>query len=47
MDIGALVRAFFDLAGPGGILAFMILVTALIVYFLVTRWILGKPENDK
>lgn len=46
MDIGALVHAFFDLAGPGGVLAMAILVTALVIYFSLARWILGKPDND-
>jgi len=42
MDIGALVNAFFDLAGPGGVLALSILVIALVIYYSLTRWILGN-----
>ena len=42
MDIGALVSAFFDLAGPGGVLAISILVIALVIYYSLTRWILGN-----
>ena len=42
MDIGALVHAFFDLAGPGGVLALSILVIALVIYYSLTRWIIGN-----
>jgi len=41
MDIGSLVSAFFDTDGPGGLLALLILVTALIIYYFLTRWILA------
>ena len=47
MDVGALVTAFFDLAGPGGFLALSILVLALIVYYSLTRWILGTKEKEQ
>ncbi len=40
MDIGFLVSLFFTDDGPGGIFAMMILLSALAIYFGLTRWIL-------
>lgn len=40
MDIGSLVQLFFTEDGPGGIFAMSVLVLALVIYFMLTRWIL-------
>ncbi len=46
MDVGALVSAFFDLAGPGGVLALSILLLALVVYYSLIRKILGRNDEE-
>jgi hypothetical protein len=46
MEIGALVREFFVAAGPGGVVVVSVILGASVVYFLLTRWILGeKPAS--
>lgn len=47
MDVGNLVYAFFNNAGPGGALAMMILGGACLFYVLITRWIIsgGRPKR--
>lgn len=49
MEIGNLVRLFFDAPGPGGFVVVGVLVLACIVYFLLTRWILagGTAKGQK
>jgi hypothetical protein len=45
MDVGSLVHYFFTEAGPGGIFAMSILALAMIIYYMLTRWILrGEDE---
>lgn len=41
MEIGELVTAIFDTAGPGGVIVTAVLLTALFTYFRLTRWILS------
>ena len=48
MDIGAVVHAFFDNAGPGGVVVLLVIGGACTLYFFLTRWIVsaGKEENE-
>jgi len=45
MDIGALVTAFFDNPGPGGVVILIVLTVAIILYVLITRWILAGGKD--
>ncbi len=45
MDLAALVHYFFTESGPGGIFAMSILLLALGIYFLLTRWILRGGDK--
>jgi hypothetical protein len=46
MDIGGVVHAFFDNAGPGGVFALLVVGAACVIYYFLTRWIVtaGKQE---
>lgn len=46
MDIGGLVYSFFNSPGPGGVVIMVVFGGALILYVVLTRWILagGKEE---
>jgi hypothetical protein len=44
MEIGALIREFFLAPGPGGLVVVSVIVSACLVYFLLTRWILGEKK---
>lgn len=48
MDIGAVVHAFFDNAGPGGVVVLLVIGGACTLYYFLTRWIVstGKEENE-
>lgn len=47
MEIGNLVATFFKTAGPGGVVIITVLILALIIYYLLARWILaGGKENS-
>jgi hypothetical protein len=39
MDIGGVVHAFFNNAGPGGMFALVIVGGACMLYFFLVRWI--------
>lgn len=45
MDLAGLVHYFFTESGPGGIFAMSILALALIIYFMLTRWILRGGDE--
>lgn len=47
MDIGALVHAFFDYAGPGGVFVLLVYGAALMVYYLLIRWIIGGKRGQE
>ena len=45
MDVGKLVHAFFNNAGPGGGVVISVIVLATTVYVSLTRWILRGGEE--
>jgi len=45
MDIGGLVHAFFNNAGPGGVLALIIVGGACTTYYFLTRWVLSAGNK--
>lgn len=45
MEISELISAFFDTAGPGGLIVITVLSTALFIYFRLTRWILAGGKQ--
>jgi len=47
MEFWSVVKAFFVNAGPGGIFAMFVLALGLLVYIILTRWILagGKGKH--
>lgn len=47
MDIGGVVHAFFNNAGPGGVFALLIVGGACTTYYLLTRWIVAGGKHDK
>jgi len=47
MDIGAVVYAFFDNAGPGGVFALLVVGMACAVYYFLTRWIVAPGKQEK
>ena len=47
MDIGAVVHAFFDNAGPGGMFALLVVGTACTIYYFLTRWIVAAGEKNE
>ena len=47
MDIGAVVHAFFDNAGPGGVFALLVVGTACAIYYFLTRWIVAPGRQEK
>jgi len=47
MDIGGVVHAFFDNAGPGGVFALFIVGGACILYFFLVRWVVETGKKDE
>jgi hypothetical protein len=45
MDIGALVHAFFDNAGPGGVVVLLVIGGACTIYYFLTRWIVATGKD--
>jgi hypothetical protein len=45
MDIGAVVHAFFNNAGPGGVFALLVVGTACVIYYFLTRWIVSAGKE--
>jgi hypothetical protein len=47
MDIGGVVHAFFNNAGPGGVFALIIVGGACTLYYFMVRWVVrtGKREE--
>jgi len=47
MDIGGVVHAFFDNAGPGGVFVLLVVGGACTLYYFLTRWIVaGGKQNE-
>ena len=47
MEIGAVVHAFFDNAGPGGVFALLVVGTACAIYYFLTRWIVTAGKHEE
>lgn len=47
MDIGGLVHAFFDNAGPGGVVVLLVIGAAGTIYYFLTRWIVAGGKDDE
>jgi hypothetical protein len=49
MDLGALGYAFINTAGVGGLVVMSVYILACLIYFFLTRWILGggRTENQE
>lgn len=48
MNIGGLVHAYFDNAGPGGVFVLLVVGVACTTYYLLARWFIagGKQESQ-
>lgn len=47
MDIGRVVHAFFDNAGPGGVIVLLVVGGACTLYYFLTRWIVSTRKKDE
>ena len=47
MDIGGVVHAFFDNAGPGGVFVLLVVGGACTLYYFLTRWIVTGGKQDE
>lgn len=47
MDIGGVVHAFFDNAGPGGVVVLLVIGGACTIYFFLTRWIVSAGKKNE
>jgi hypothetical protein len=47
MDIGGLVHAFFNDAGPGGVVVLLVIGAACTIYYYLTRWIVAAGKRDE
>lgn len=47
MDIGGLVHAFFDNAGPGGVVVLVVIGAACVIYYYLTRWIVAVGKDSE
>lgn len=47
MDIGGVVHAFFNNAGPGGVFALLVVGTACTIYYFLTRWIVSAGKENE
>jgi hypothetical protein len=47
MDIGGVVHAFFNNAGPGGVVVLLVIGGACTVYFFLTRWIVSVGKENE
>lgn len=46
MDLGALGYAFINTAGVGGLVVMSVYTAACLIYFFLTRWILGGRGTE-
>ena len=47
MDIGGVVHAFFNNAGPGGVFALIIVGGACTLYYFLVRWVVKAGKGDE
>lgn len=49
MNIGNLVHFFFDAPGPGGVVIIGVILLAIVIYVVLTRWIIagGRQPASK
>ena len=47
MDIGGVVHTFFNNAGPGGVFALLVVGTACLIYYFLTRWIVSVGKENE
>jgi hypothetical protein len=47
MDIGGLLQAFFNNAGPGGVVVLLVIGGACTIYYFLTRWIVSAGKMNK
>jgi hypothetical protein len=47
MDIGGIVHAFFDNAGPGGVVVLLVVGGACTLYYFLTRWIVSTGKKEE
>jgi len=47
MDIGGVVHAFFNNAGPGGVFALVIVGGASTLYFFLVRWVVATGKRNE
>jgi hypothetical protein len=47
MDIGGVVHAFFNNAGPGGVFALLIVGGACALYFFLVRWVVSTGKGTE
>ncbi len=47
MDIGGVVHAFFNNAGPGGVFALVIVGGACTLYYFLVRWVVKTGKRDE
>lgn len=47
MNIGAVVHAFFDNAGPGGVVVLLVIGGACVLYYFLTRWIVSAGVQEE
>lgn len=46
MDIGGVVHAFFNQAGPGGVVVLLVVGGACTLYYFLTRWIVSAGNEE-
>ena len=46
MDIGGVVHAFFNNAGPGGVFALLIVGGACTLYYFLIRWVIATGKGN-
>ena len=47
MDIGGVVHAFFNNAGPGGVFALIIVGGACTLYYFLVRWVVATGKETE
>lgn len=45
MEIGKLLALFFDTPGAGGVVIVVVFLSAFLVYWRLTRWILAGDQD--
>lgn len=46
MDIPGLAYAFINTPGVGGVIIMLVFGTAVVLYYLLTRWIIAGGESE-